>query len=290
MPRVKLTQEEVDRRLNERGYELLEPYKKRSEKHNMRHIECGRVWSVRPSSLFQGQGCPKCAIEKQKHSHEQVNERLLKLGYELLEPYRGMLKKHNMRHVECSYVWGVRPTGLFHGQGCPKCGIERRTEKRRHSHEQVNRRLLKLGYQLLEPYKNAMEKRNIRHIECGYVWGVRPNSLVQGQGCPKCAKSGFNPEKPAIVYYLRVSRDGEPPLYKIGITNRTVRQRYYYETRGITVLRTWEYLLGSLALDHEHRVLKAHKKHRYKGRRVFNHIGNTELFTKDVLGLDDDYD
>ena len=219
-------------------------------------------------------------------TREEVARRLSKLGCELLEPYRGTPEKHDMRCIKCSHAWSVRPNDLFGGKGCPKCAIKRR----RRSHEQVNERLLKLGCELLGPYKGGQKKHDARHMECGYVWGVKPDNLFSGYGCPKCAKYGFDPAKPAIVYYLRVSRDGEPPLYKIGITNKTVRRRYNSETRKITVLRTWEYLLGSLALDHERRVLKAHGKHRYKGRKVFNHIGNTELFARDVLGLDDDYD
>lgn len=38
-----------------------------------------------------------------------------------------------------------------------------------------------------EPYINAITKIKCRCAECGYVWPVKPNNLLNGCGCPRCS-------------------------------------------------------------------------------------------------------
>ena len=108
-----------------------------------------------------------------------------------------------------------------------------------------------------------------------------------GSGCPACATYGFDSTKPAVLYYLRVERFNEKPLYKIGITNRTVRDRFPGPTdqSKIYIVRTWEFNSGRDALDSETAILREHKSNRYSGVKVL-FSGNSELFVSDVLGLD----
>lgn len=112
-----------------------------------------------------------------------------------------------------------------------------------------------------------------------------PSNHLNGSGCRECAKSGFDQTKSATLYYLKVTYNNLV-VYKIGITNRSVQERFSTkELKSILVLQTWEYPLGLDAYQKEQEILKLHSKFRYKGKPILT-SGNTELFSIDILGLD----
>ena len=91
--------------------------------------------------------------------------------------------------------------------------------------------------------------------------------------------------KPAILYYLRI--DAQPcAVYKIGVTNRTVADRFTpADLEKITVLQTRRFKLGKWAKCAESQTLRTFTADRYTGRDLLS-SGNSELFTRDVLNLD----
>lgn len=96
-------------------------------------------------------------------------------------------------------------------------------------------------------------------------------------------QGGFNPSKAATLYYLRVC-GGE--AYKIGITNRSVGERYKLsDIENIKVIKEWDYPIGHDALDMETRILSEYKYAKYVGSDILT-SGNSELFDRDILGLD----
>ena len=76
-------------------------------------------------------------------------------------------------------------------------------------------------------------------------------------------------------------------LYKIGVTNNTIDQRFNLKDLSIIeVLNTSDYIVGEGAYTEEQRILREFKKYRYTGPKILASNGNTELFTRDVLELD----
>jgi len=111
------------------------------------------------------------------------------------------------------------------------------------------------------------------------------NNHLSGNGCPTCGKTGFNNAGPAILYYLKVEHMGHT-AYKIGITNRTVAQRYNAaDLAKITVLSETKYELGELARQEETSIKREFKQCQWKGVDLLTD-GNTELFDRDILELD----
>jgi len=110
---------------------------------------------------------------------------------------------------------------------------------------------------------------------------------MAGHGCPSCSPGGFDPDLPARVYYIRID-SSQGILYKIGITNLTVRDRYPYlsDQALITTIREWNYEVGAEAADHERKVLDEFRDFRYTGPAVLTSVGVSEIFTCDILGLD----
>ena len=106
-------------------------------------------------------------------------------------------------------------------------------------------------------------------------------------GCPTCAESGFDPIAPATLYYVKIENVGAP-LYKIGVTNRDVEQRFQKKDRqNMTVIFTREYESGQEAKNAESAVIDKFGYALYEGETPFSDgTGTTEIFEFDVLGLD----
>lgn len=155
------------------------------------------------------------------------------------------------------------------------------------THEEYERKLLELEAECYPVDKYVTSKIPIRHA-CteGHEWLARPSNVLKGSGCPSCAYYGFNPDKPAILYYIKVTSDAHK-YYKIGITNRTILARFSRETdKNIEILLEKTFVLGSEAYLEEQDILYKYRDKRIVVNNFLKSKGNTELFAEDVLGLD----
>jgi len=172
--------------------------------------------------------------------------------------------------------------------GCPECGIVSMGLNHKSSTEDFilkSQKVHNYTYDYSDViYINAISKVSIKCKTHGKFEQTCSDHL-KGAGCPKCAITGFNIEKPAILYYLKVKHKGEY-YYKIGVTNNTVERRYTAGDREKIVDYVYEeYYKGSDALYwEEHFKRKYHNSLYTKGDIVLKGApGNTELFTSDVL-------
>lgn len=188
-------------------------------------------------------------------------------------------------------VFEQTPDAHLRGCGCPICASKTSAEMK----------ICKAASEFLEKakavhgdkydytpfqYNGALSKSKFGCRIHG-VFEQTPSAHLNGQGCPQCALTGFDKNKSAILYYLKVSTN-DTIVYKIGITNRTVKARFNNEDLSkITILKTWSYPLGAEAYDKEQEILKVHADYKYTGEPLLS-SGNTELFIVDVLGLDEE--
>ena len=151
------------------------------------------------------------------------------------------IKDDELLEVVCKIhgnFW-MRPNDLKRGSLCPSCvgNIQKTTSSYRKELEGGFPEIIVVG-----EYKTAKIKILHKHKICGHEWLIAPTVILRGHGCPKCAKTGFNPKKPAILYYISVSppkglikfkeANGLLPIkeiFKIGITNRSVKERFTNE-------------------------------------------------------------
>ena len=178
------------------------------------------------------------------------------------------------------------------GIGCSKCSDAIAGEKRRLTTEEFIE-LAKLvhgdKYDYLKVvYTTFQDKVEIICPEHGAFWQSAVNHVKGNQsGCPGCAVSGFDQTKPGTLYYLAVTTDDDEILYKIGITNLTVKKRFpNVDLARIRVIKTWAFDKGSEAAIRELSILREFVEDLYDGEAVLVGAGNTELFVRDVLGLD----
>ena len=107
-------------------------------------------------------------------------------------------------------------------------------------------------------------------------------------GCAACSKTGLDPDKPASLYYMRVTGEQGEVFFKVGITNKSdPMDRFRREPKGRAEhLRSWRFDTGQSAYEVEK---FAHLSFRpfnagFKGEGPLRRSsGNTELFTVDFL-------
>lgn len=183
------------------------------------------------------------------------------------------------------------PNGHIGGKGCYECGIVASSDAKRSSTEQfiAKARMVhgeRYDYSLVEYVKNS---KNVKIIcpDHGLFSQLPAVHIDRKSGCPNCAKTGFNPSEPGLLYYLAITTDGGDTRYKIGITNLSVEKRFRgADLTRIRVVKTWRFAIGRTAAERESEILYKFAGDRYYGPRLLVGAGNTELFTHDILRLD----
>lgn len=245
----------------------------------------------RPDTHLNGCGCPNCGgtgkLTTKEFVIRAIKQHGLKYNYEKVQ-YVNAITKITITCLEHGDFEQL-PADHIAGCDCPKCANDNKAKAMIKSQEDYITELNnvhnnKYDYSLVK-YNGAIDSITIICPEHG-SFEQNANSHLRGRGCPSCAKSGFDPMKSGYLYYLKVTSDKGEILYKIGITNLSINKRFTPADRDkIEVIKLTYYKIGVAAYNEEQRILKEYKEFKYTGADVLS-SGNTELFTKDVLGLD----
>jgi len=182
------------------------------------------------------------------------------------------------------------PTNHLNGTGCPKCGVVSSAKSKECSQEEFIQKAKKVHGDKYTydktTYTAARDKITITCPEHGDFEQLASGHL-SGYGCKHCVSYGGGKgdiHKKCMVYYFNVIGTD---LYKIGLTSQSIEQRYrtQFDRDQIRLIYTTEYDNGASAYKVEQHILKKYTRHKYKGDKVMS-TGNTELFTRDILGLD----
>ena len=250
-----------------------------------------------PNDHLSGKGCSKCGSTKSisdrtKNVSSFVQEARSIHGN--LYDYSKVEYKTNKTLVviSCPVHGDFYQRPLNHikdKQGCPKCGKNKAVKQLVKPLEQFVAEATAV-HSGRYSYEHVVYKTTHTPvlITCP-IQGVflqAPDSHLHGRGCSACAKSGFDMSKPGLLYYLKVTADDGTTLYKIGITNLTVAQRFLAtDLAKIKVIALVEYVIGRDAYNEEQKILAQYKEYKYQGPKVLS-SGNTELFIKDILEKD----
>lgn len=119
-----------------------------------------------------------------KNFIEELNE--INETIEVIGEFHRVHEKISCRCKKCGYIWDGIPSGLLRGAGCPKCaGTWRKT------HEEFVKQMseINMDIDILEEYRGDAQKIKCQCKKCLTQWAPTPSSLIQGHGCPKCARS-----------------------------------------------------------------------------------------------------
>ncbi len=244
---------------------------------------------IRPNILLSGKGCKQCEKEEtQKVDEEnffiqapQVHND--KYNYDKVE------YKHNKINVIITCPihgdFEQQPNNHIRGSGCPACG---RDNKKYTTTEFITSALAK--HNNLYSYSNTIYtgSDNKVVITCPIHGDFEQvaGSHLHGAGCLKCAreKSGelkYKGKKTTIYYVYFPDYN----LYKIGLTRKTIHNRFASEIKNnikIDIIEYKEFEDGTAAFKLEQQILNEYKNKQYDGPPILQ-TGNTELFIEDIL-------
>lgn len=301
------TKETVLKNCAENGIVVLGEYVAVNERILVRCPSCQNEWSPRAGSLVRGSRymCQKCVnsdtARKQRVIREPVAKKLRCLVHEefarrvaILSPTIRIDSRYTTRRqsvdvtcLVCNLQWAPVAGQLAKGHGCSRCIFKQVGEAQRLTHDEFISRMARLNNSVRI---DGVYQVNTTHVaasclKCGYRWNPIAATLLRGSGCPKCAKYGFQIGKPGILYYLRIANPSGGFVFKIGITNRSVAERFGKKNTTITILETVYFANGEDALKMEQETLREFASFRYSGPNILR-IGNEELFTTDVFNID----
>ena len=251
-----------------------------------------------PKGHLKGFGCKACAMEYVQNNNRKTQEQIVQ---EFNKVHSNKYDYSKVNYVDdktkiiiiCNKhgEFEQSPTSHKQGCGCPKCGKLDASEKRIIPFEKFVQNAIIIHGSKFTYFKNEYKtyKKNtlIKCNDCKLMFSTSPQHHAgpEGTGCPNCAISGFNRNKPAILYYLKITTDTNQVLYKIGITNRTVNERFNLtDLSKIEIVKQKLYDNGQDALDWETKLKRMYKEYQYKGPDILS-SGNTELFTEDIIAM-----
>ena len=155
------------------------------------------------------------------------------------------------------HTWVTRVSHRTEGQGCPYC---------------LNMKVL-IGYNDLATTHpelalqangwdstaigSGSSKKLSWKCDKGHTWVTRVSHRTEGQGCPSCSVSGYDPNKKGYLYFLSHDQWG---LYQIGISNVPKDRIATHSKAGWNVIEIRGPIGGYEAFEWEQAILKALKK------------------------------
>jgi len=234
--------------------------------------KCALALSRTIDAVYRKANNLKISAPKANKSMEQYISELPE-NYKLLEPYQTNKTPVLHKHLVCGYEWLVRPSNILSDYRCPKCSNKAEV---RTAESYIN--ALPDEYKLVEDYVNTKTPILHEHLMCGHIWYVRPGDILSGKGCPNCAKSGFKFEKPGTLYHVKIKDN----LYKIGITNKTPKERFGSDWSKFNIEVIWQidFISGRIAYTLEQKLLKAYKHLLVNAGLLIS--GNTETVYEEI--------
>ena len=180
---------------------------------------CTFEWDSVIANRSKGIGCPQCS--RKKRGKKLIETRIKKTG-SLLETNSALVEQWNFeRNSDLSpqdvspnsnkivwwkcangHEWQAQISSRNHGSGCPHCA---NNMKKSHDLFLFETAKLHPNIRIVEKYQTAKLKVLCQCLVCGNEWRTKPNNLLQGQGCPKCARLK-NAQKSALTHEEFIQR------------------------------------------------------------------------------------
>jgi len=222
---------------------------------------------ISPTNHLSGKSCRKCAFENLANLRRSTTERFvasskIQHGGDSFDYsqviYKSAHSKVKIRCNTCHTVFEQKPNNHLNGQGCIKCaGVGKSNTE-----EFIGKSITEHGsvYDYSEVvYTGVFDKVKILCRYHGPFFQI-PASHLRGQGCSKCAKSGYKSSLPATFYLFNISNK----YLGFGITNDFKTRHTNHKTTfkkhsaHAELITTYE-LSGTQALAIENRLKKSYE-------------------------------
>lgn len=232
-------------------------------------------------------GCPDCGLASRAGKRTKSNEDFFS-AVKTVHGERYDYSKANYTNLSTKIeiicpnhgVFWQMPEKHKAGQICPECAGSRPIDREVFIRKCIQKHGDKYCYGAVgDSHFKGDSKVPITCKDHGVFWMKHSNHIF-GQGCPKCAKYGFNTNKCGALYVLQ---DGS--RVKVGITNRdiVVRLKEINKPSGnFKVVSLYKFDDGKECLDAETKLLK------FMRNNYENTTGNFSGVTESFEGVDID--
>jgi len=172
--------------------------------------------------------------------------------------------------------------------GCPKCILDMIKETQRIPQDEFIRRCKEAHGESFDlskvKYDGGTRKIEVKCNTCGNTFFPIADNFSSGSGCPFCAELNKQykwKDEPTRLYILELDNN----LYKVGITTKTVKQRYCKDLESSKYKILYEELFseGREPFRIEQKLRHLMWEYHYEGESPFKHTGTNEVFTINPL-------
>lgn len=229
------------------GILLSKEYVNQKQKLNIQCNKCQHIWSVSYEKIkWKNSWCPECVLIKKRFSYDFVKSFIeTKDGILLSKEYKNQRQKLNIQCNKCQYVWSASFGNIKDCDSwCPKCGIESRKLKRKHSYEYIKSFIeSKGGILLSKEYKNNKQKLKIQCSK-GHIFNIRFECITRNQWCFECS-----PEKMKQTFLDHYGVDNPTKnkeiRLKAAISANKTKEIVYWKTNETIHMLGWEPLAAN---------------------------------------------
>jgi len=217
----------------------------------------GHKWVAPVTSRDRGNGCPICAGKVVLRGFNDLASSNSHLAEEAFgwDPSTEHFGSHLKKEWKCKldHMWSATVGKRNLGSGCPVCSgnvvLAGFNDLATLSPELASEAF---GW---DPKTVSRSTHLVKDWKCqlDHVWRASVNSRDAGNGCPRCATSGFNPDKSGWLYFLSHSTWG---MFQIGITNVPNERLKSHRRLGWEVLEIRGPMDGHLTQQWEAAILK----------------------------------
>ena len=217
----------------------------------------GHFYRARIPDRVVGAGCPYCSNKRVLVGFNDLASTDPELaaqavGWDPTTVTRGGNAKRRWR-CDLGHEWEASPNTRSHiGTGCPVCAGQRVLA----GFNDLATTDPELAAEAVGWDPTTVTRRSGRKVRwrCGlnHEWVATVDHRTGGQGCPSCARTGFDPAKPGWLYLLAQPDWG---LLQIGITNVPAERLVKHRSRGWVDVDLRGPMDGNLARDWESSIL-----------------------------------
>lgn len=132
-------------------------------------------------------------------THEAFIEELKQINpnVQVIGCYTRAVDRVQVQCLKCGKIWEPKAYSLLQGNSCSHCSAISGSKKNSgktgtKTHQQFINDLASVddSIKIIGTYQNTHCNIECECSRCGHHWNAKPYSLLQGHGCPRCAKSG----------------------------------------------------------------------------------------------------
>ncbi len=238
----KHTFEYVEQCFEDNGCKLLETEYKNSHTLMRYECDCGNISKITFGNFRQGRRCRKCANKKlrkdRQFSFKYVYNYFIDEGCVLLETeYANNYTK--MRYeCNCGDINKISFSDFQQGRRCWKCGLKKRSEKRRHTLEYVKQCFKDEGCVLLEDEYIGSRYKMKYICSCGNISKINFTNFSQDKRCNKCGvKKASEKQKHTLKYVKQCFLDEGCVLLETEYINTHTLMKYKCNCGNISKIK-----------------------------------------------------